>query len=118
MSILSEEKINSVPKSTHILCDFKYSEYVDVEKCMDEAIEVIGELSVVDKFKHTFEPFGTSLVYILSESHISIHTWEEFNYISCDMYTCGDNSPINTLEFFLSNYELCDLKKQVITRGV
>ena len=107
-----------MPKSIHIICDFKYEEYKDVEKVMDSSIDEVGELSVVNKFKHNFEPFGLSLIYVLSESHISIHTWEEYNYISCDMYTCGEKSPKNTLDCFLSKFDVIELNEQIIKRGL
>jgi len=30
---------------------------------------------------------------MLSESHISIHTWPEKGTAACDIYTCGDCDP-------------------------
>lgn len=89
-----------------------------VEKIMDNAIRKINELTIVDKFKHNFNPYGLSIVYILAESHISIHTWEEYNYISVDMYTCGETSPENTLNEFLKHFNIIESKKQVIERGI
>lgn len=106
-------------ESSHYLYDFTYSNgCVDVESVMDNAIDSVGELHVVDKFKHNFKPFGLSLVYVLSESHISIHTWEEFNYMSVDMYTCGEVSPKNTLCEFLKSFDIVSRNCQVISRGI
>lgn len=99
-------------KSTHIIYDFQYDgELIDVSTVMDTAISNVGDLTIVDKFQHHFNPYGLSIVYILAESHISIHTWEEYNYISIDMYTCGDISPENTLKEFLSNFTIIAKKK-------
>jgi len=106
-------------KSTHIIFDFFYEgEMPHIEQLMDKAIESVGELTIVDKFHHYFNPQGLSLVYILAESHISIHTWEEYNYISIDMYTCGEVSPKNTLDKFLEKIKITKHNKQIITRGV
>lgn len=106
-------------ESNHYLFDFTYSNgRIDVEQVMDNAIEAIGELTVVDKFRHNFKPFGLSLVYVLSESHISIHTWEEYNYMSVDMYTCGEASPKNTLDEFLKSFNIISKNLQIISRGV
>ena len=85
---------------------------------MDKAIATVNELTIVDKFQHHFNPYGLSIVYILAESHISIHTWEEYNYISIDMYTCGETSPENTLNEFLKHFTIISKKKQIIERGV
>jgi S-adenosylmethionine decarboxylase len=34
-------------------------------------------------------PNGVSGVVVISESHISTHTWPEFGYGALDIYTCG-----------------------------
>ena len=46
--------------------------------------------SVLGKIEHQFTPQGCSLVYLLSESHISVHTFPEKNYIAMDIYTCRE----------------------------
>ena len=105
--------------SHHYLIDFEYEgDLPNVELLMDTAINTIGEITVVNKFKHNFSPYGLSLIYILSESHISLHTWEESNYISVDFYTCGDTSPKNTCDEFLKNFKIKNIKKQTIERGI
>lgn len=40
-----------------------------------------------------FEPQGVTVICLLSESHISIHTWPEEGKAACDIYTCGDSNP-------------------------
>ena len=106
-------------KSNHYIIDLCYEgEIPHVEKLMDKAIETVGELHIVDKFHHYFNPQGLSLIYVLAESHISIHTWEEYNYLSIDMYTCGETSPKNTLLKFLENIKIVKCNQQIITRGV
>ena len=38
---------------------------------------------------HQFTPQGISVVAVLAESHLSIHTWPELGYAALDVYTCG-----------------------------
>lgn len=38
----------------------------------------------------SFEPYGTTLLALLSESHASIHTYPEFQSLFFDAFTCGD----------------------------
>lgn len=39
---------------------------------------------------HKFSPYGVSGMVVIAESHISIHTWPEYNYAAVDIFTCGD----------------------------
>lgn len=64
---------------------------IDVLKkiCSSYDFEV---LNIVD---YSFEPIGCTILFLLSESHMSIHTFPEKNHLSFDIYTCreyNDNS--------------------------
>jgi S-adenosylmethionine decarboxylase len=39
---------------------------------------------------HKFAPQGVSGVVIISESHLTIHSFPEHGYASIDVYTCGE----------------------------
>jgi S-adenosylmethionine decarboxylase len=39
---------------------------------------------------HQFNPHGVSGAIVISESHLTIHTWPEFGYAAIDVFTCGD----------------------------
>ena len=48
---------------------------------------------------HEFsENGGVSGVAVLAESHISIHTWPEWNYAAIDVFMCGDTDPMKAVE--------------------
>lgn len=47
------------------------------------------DLTILDFTKHEFSKDSFSLIYMLAESHISIHTWPEINYISLDIFVCN-----------------------------
>jgi len=49
-------------------------------------------LQVLGKMEHQFDPQGISVIYMLSESHISIHTFPEKHYFALDIYTCREYS--------------------------
>ncbi len=43
---------------------------------------------------HSFENYsGVSGVAVLAESHITVHTWPEVNYIAFDVFMCGQSFP-------------------------
>lgn len=61
----------------------------------DRLIEVvkraaeIGGFTLLDVKAWKINP-GVSVVGIVLESHISIHTWPEYGFATVDVYTCGE----------------------------
>jgi S-adenosylmethionine decarboxylase len=67
---------------------------------------------------HQFEPEGVTGVAVLQESHISVHTWPEYEYAAIDIFTCGQHVIIEkALEILESFFR--PKRKQVlkISRG-
>jgi S-adenosylmethionine decarboxylase len=52
------------------------------------AAEAMGA-TVVDAHAHRFQPIGVSVVVILSESHLALHTWPERTTASMDVFVCS-----------------------------
>lgn len=47
--------------------------------------------TVLDSVFHQFPiTNGVSGILLLAESHISVHTWPENDFIAFDIFTCGD----------------------------
>jgi S-adenosylmethionine/arginine decarboxylase-like enzyme len=61
------------------------------ELCLlaDKMVEKLS-LVVVDKFVHRFSPYGLTLVYVLSQSHLAIHSWPERKVLHIDLVTCSE----------------------------
>lgn len=55
----------------------------------EEAIRASG-MSVECAVRKDFKPAGVTAVWVLSESHFTLHTYPEHRYISVDCYTCGE----------------------------
>lgn len=75
--------------------------------------------TLIEEVKYEFTPQGITAVCLLSESHISIHTWPEKRYAAVDIFTCGDHTSPEKACQFLSDALEC--KKPIITvlkRGV
>jgi len=62
-----------------------------IEEIAEDLIADLN-LNVVKKMTHAFHPAGTTLAYILSESHLLIHTWPELGMIHIDLVTCSYRS--------------------------
>lgn len=76
----------------HYIIDFKMTEenieQTSWKKILLDATSVgnVTVLNVVDKF---FEPMGYTCLVLLSESHISVHTFPEKNLVCMDIFTCN-----------------------------
>jgi S-adenosylmethionine decarboxylase len=44
---------------------------------------------IIKVVSHTFSPTGTTVLLILAETHISIHTWPEHDYAALDIFICS-----------------------------
>ena len=49
----------------------------------------IAGATLINLVTHSFKPQGVTGLALLSESHISIHTWPEIGYAAIDVFTCG-----------------------------
>lgn len=47
--------------------------------------------TVVGESFHRFSPQGVTGILAIAESHISIHTWPEFEYAAADIFACGSS---------------------------
>jgi S-adenosylmethionine decarboxylase len=57
---------------------------------MVEAAEACGA-TILSVQSRQFEPQGATVLVLLSESHLSIHTYPEKGFAAIDCYTCGES---------------------------
>jgi len=76
-------------RSQHLLFDAVLER--DLTDADVEHIKQVIEknLTVVDRIEHKFTPQGETIVFILSESHFTLHTYPENRFISLDIYVCN-----------------------------
>ena len=48
-----------------------------------------GSGTVVKAVFHEFSPWGVSGVVVITESHVTIHTWPEHGYAAVDILSCS-----------------------------
>lgn len=68
----------------------------------------IGNLTILDILERQFnvkdskDLGGVSLIALLVESHLALHTWPESNYASLDIYSCGNTcDPVKSFKFIV-----------------
>lgn len=74
---------------------------VALQTFLKEGITSSG-LSLVQLTSHKFSPIGVTVIAIIAESHIAIHTFPEAWHASIDIYHCSDDvEPLHTLLRFM-----------------
>ena len=74
-----------------------------LEKILVDAARAAG-FDVVSRVAHQFSHQGVTLVLILSQSHIALHTWSEERFAAVDVYVCGEKDAIEAgLEIIREN---------------
>ncbi|NBD25891.1 adenosylmethionine decarboxylase [Paenibacillus glycinis] len=69
---------------------------------MVEAAEACGA-TVLSVQAKQFEPQGATVLVLLSESHLSIHTYPERGFAALDCYTCGETvDPQLAIDYMMS----------------
>jgi S-adenosylmethionine decarboxylase len=64
-----------------------------MKKFFLESIEICGATLLNIDFHSFGLNSGISGVAILSESHMSVHTWPEYDYFALDIFMCGNCDP-------------------------
>jgi S-adenosylmethionine decarboxylase len=100
-------------------CDPKIISSVEkVQQILVKAAEISGAQVWSVSFSK-FPPQGVSGVVVISESHISSHTWPEFGYGALDFYTCGDSvDPEKGLNYAVEAFGASSAHITEITRGL
>jgi len=85
---------------------------------MIEAAEASGAtvLSVQSK---QFEPQGATVLVLLSESHLSIHTYPEKGFAAIDCYTCGETvDPQTAIDYLVTMLKPEHVHAKKLIRGI
>jgi S-adenosylmethionine decarboxylase len=72
-------------------------------QAMDEAVHASGA-TILNRYVHAFSPCGVTIMYTLSESHASIHTYPDVNACFVDLFTCGDHCASDPFDQLLRKY--------------
>ena len=93
-SLSDEQKLSH--QSKHLLlelyrCDREKLNDECFLRCILNRAAKLANATVLNLISNKFEPQGVTAIALLSESHISIHTWPESNYSAIDIFTCGQN---------------------------
>ncbi len=86
---------------THLLLDLAGAPFATlddpavIESALVTTVAAMGA-QVLGVHLHRLSPQGISGVVVISESHLTIHTWPERGEAAVDLFTCGDAARART----------------------
>ena len=95
------------PLGVHFLLDVAGAPFTTlddpilVETLLVDAVKAMGA-KVLGIHIHRLSPQGVSGVVVISESHLTIHTWPERGEAAVDLFTCGDVAHARTAVYALA----------------
>ena len=99
---------NSSPDGVHYLVEFFGCDKVQLdsvpfwEKLLTDSI-LGSDVNLLNSHFYQFTPHGVTGYLLLSASHISIHTWPEYEYVACDVFSCGDETETEKIVAHIKN---------------
>ncbi len=108
----------------HLICEvinisnIELLNTVDGIKPLMEKIIKNMNLTTVGEIHHQFEPVGATCLYLLSQSHLSGHSYPELRYLAIDLYHCSDEiNMVHALDIIYDYFNGdCIIRKNVISR--
>ena len=111
-----------VAPGLHLLIDYWGCKNMQHEQgigaTLRKAAEACGA-TVLDVHLHSFgEHSGVTGVATLAESHISIHTWPEIDYVALDVFVCGTCNAYKALDVLGDFFKPAKHQVSVHERGL
>lgn len=92
-------------------------------KILKEIIKILEVKPVgkplVKKISSEIYPYtGYSLVQIIQESHLSFHTWPEYNYLAIDIFSCKKIKRKKILDYLRENLPEVKIRSRYFERKI
>lgn len=108
----------------HLICDIhniqKNYTYEDLYDMM-EWIVCLLDVKILNTVSYRFNmEQSCTILMLLAESHLSIHTYPEMDYIALDLYTCRDyttDEEYKKVVDFIIYYLDCFISYDILVRG-
>ena len=86
-------------------------------KILIEAVEHAGAKVITHRWHHFGSGYGYTGAIVLSNSHLTIHTWPEDGFASIDVYFCDDCDPTSVVEYVENFFKPTRFNSHMIVRG-
>ena len=94
-----------------------------IEEFLDEFPSQIGMTKISSPQIHNYvgevpEDWGVSGFVIIAESHISIHTFPDRQYVNIDIFSCKEFDDQSTLDKLQTRFNLTNVRSWSVSRGL
>jgi S-adenosylmethionine decarboxylase len=94
-----------------------------IYQVLDELPDLIGMTKIIPPYVFPYsgkvpEDKGVTGVVIIAESHLTIHTFSDKDYLFCDIFSCNSFDTDKAIEYLTQAFEISTYEKHVATRGV
>ncbi len=113
----------SRPLGIHVLyelydCDRQLLDEVDYLRRMLYDAAGTATMIPLKAVSHKYQPQGVSVVLLIAESHMSVHTWPENGYAAVDFFSCRIDVDPDSVKAVVENaLKAKRLSMQIIERG-
>lgn len=98
--------------------DHRVTDHPLILAALERGIAASGA-TICDLSVKEFEPAGLTALYLLSESHVSVHTYPEQNSLFVDAFTCGEScEPQRIIDSLLQALGACEHRSSRVHRGL
>ena len=94
-----------------------------IAEFLDEFPSQIGMTKISSPQVHNYvgavpEDWGVSGFVIIAESHISIHTFPDRQYVNIDIFSCKEFDDQSTLDKLQTRFNLTNVRSWAVSRGL
>ena len=100
----------------------KLADLTAISQVLDEYPEKLAMTKIMPPYVFRYsgavpDDWGVSGVVLIAESHISIHTFPDKEFVTLDIFSCKDFDVDHAIEYFCSIFKPTSYEKQLLLRG-
>lgn len=114
---------NSQPDGIHFLIEFLGCDEKQIDrvlfwkKTLKKGADSAG-ISVINDHFYRFDPHGVTGFLLLASSHVSVHTWPEYKYVACDVFSCSSQKKTKIfVDYLMAKVSHEKVNVKVLKRG-
>jgi S-adenosylmethionine decarboxylase len=111
-----------VPRGKHLILTLSgcTASILDDRPCLESLVRRAAEATgatVLSIQAHHFEPHGVTVLALLAESHMSLHSYPETGVVFVDCFTCGACDPRRSVPILTAALRPAEVREELIDRA-